>query len=167
MKPPEYYIQSVEITSSPNFGDIKQYGASFNVSLDKPEYSDEHQGLLTDYDIDIKLYDMDEIEDPPDEIDDSMAEVIIEAETTIFIEGEEDEFREILQSVDEELELELEEPDFIRHLESGVISKILAPLSALVDNSARGILPEISFVSIAVEHGERDEEDEEHDSNKE
>lgn len=144
MKAPEYYIQGIELDLEPNLTDVEFGAVSLDFEVDDtPEYDDDLQCLKFESGIELEL------QCYPNPLHDSNKEAEekignVESKILVVVEGAEEEFAEFISTWEEEGYRETEW-DFRYHIESGYISEVFAPISSLIENSFRGVLPGLAF----------------------
>lgn len=144
MKSPRYYVQNLELDIEPNLTDI-DFGKSnltFEVD-DSPEYDSDLGGLKFESGIELEL---ECFPNPMHESNKDLEEEIgnIEVDIIVIIEGAKQEFEQHVSTWEEEGYRETDW-DFRYHIESGIITEVFSPISNVVKNSFRGVLPGLAF----------------------
>ncbi|MCD2205295.1 hypothetical protein [Halobacterium sp. KA-6] len=147
MKSTEFYIQELELSLEPNVEDVDVGGIEIEFEVvNDPKYDEETQSLQSVFEItlDLKRYGSPLGDTPPvsDEEENEVGEIV--TEVIAAIEGSEEEFEEYISTWESDGYRSLPW-EFRFHVESALISEVLSPVSGLVENSFRGILPMISL----------------------
>lgn len=144
MKSPSYYVQSLELDIEPNISDIDFGAASLEFEVDdSPEYDDEISALKfeTGLELELQCY-PNPVQDSEKESEETVG--TIDTEVLVLVEGKKEEFEEHIITWEEEGYREIDW-DLRYHIESGYITEVLSPMSSIVDNSFRGVLPGFAF----------------------
>jgi hypothetical protein len=143
MKTTELLVQNLDLSIDPSLED-RHFGwvdIEFRVIGD-PEYLNELGVLKSEFGLEI---DLKKLPNPLiNEIEEEQKVGEIEIEAIAIIEGEEDEFEDYITQWKEDNYRSL--PFMFRyHIESTFVSEIMAPLSSLLNNTFRGIVPQVTF----------------------
>ncbi|MFC7070643.1 hypothetical protein ACFQL9_13395 [Halobaculum lipolyticum] len=143
MKSPEYYIADLELKHEPNTDDVTIGGVDVEFEvLGEPEYVEEEEALKArfGFQIDMVHFEENDGDDEPEQ----KADGSIDSEVLCYIEGDENEFSEHIDVWIEDGYRSVDW-DFRFLIESGFMSGVISRISALVENSFRGILPQMSL----------------------
>lgn len=143
MKTTSLLINDLDLSVEPDFED-SHFGwvdIEFRVIGD-PEYLDELGALTAEFGLDI---DLNTLPNPlVNDIDEQEKVGEIEVEVVSVIEGEKDEFEEYIAQWKEENYRSLPF-NFRYHIESAFMTEVMSPLANLLNNTFRGIVPQVTF----------------------
>ncbi|WP_332898757.1 hypothetical protein [Haladaptatus sp. CMSO5] len=146
MKLAEYYIKELNLSIEPNFQGLDYGGISIDFEVsDNPQYDSEVGKLIVEYSLECSLtcYSTPHYESNRED-EEEIGNVDVEVVTTVN--GDEEEFEDALQIWKEDGYTSVPW-EFRYHLESGFLSEVLSPISSLVDNSFRGVIPSLTFTN--------------------
>ena len=144
MKASKFYIQELELEHDPDPSELGlgQVEVEFEV-LGPPTYDEETGRLHSEFALDISLsafpMEGEESEEPEDR-------GRIEVDLLNSIEGDEEEFEEHVETWEEE-GYDSVDFSFRYHLESALMSDVISPISGLIKDSFRGVLPHMTLSS--------------------
>lgn len=142
MKSTQFYIQELELEHEPNMDDVTLgfVEVEFEV-LGQPEYLEDPGHLQSQFAIHFDLLSLDETgSDQTEQTNVGQ----IDVEFLSVIKGTLDEFEDYLQTWKEE-EYRAVDWDLRYHIESGLMTEVISPVASLIDNSFRGILPQMTL----------------------
>lgn len=140
MRSSNVYVRDLDFSHEPNLDRTEQGNIeiAFEVIGD-PEYDEKIRSLCGDFRISITMWQQDEsIEEDRNQVGSA------EVEVTVTLPGEEEEIESYIKTWKKDGYHHL--PEKVRYqIESSFTTQVFGPLSSLVDNSFRGILPGILF----------------------
>lgn len=160
MKTPEMYIESLEISLEPNIEDIDMGGVDIEFEIDEnPDFLENKGRLEAEFTLECSL-----IKYPTpfhsstneNESENEIGE--FETDVITVVEGEKEEFEEYLDTWEKEGYQSISQ-EFRYYIEYGFLTEIFAPISKIIDNSFRGVLPGLMFTESEKESLDLDPKD--------
>lgn len=160
MKATRYQVTSVDLSlDNPDLSDIEDGAVKVDFQAgSEPEYDDELDALVGAATLNIDLYSHDGMGRPPQgTIGDPDAKLgDISVTFRIILEGNSDTLTTIVTTWQENGYTALDS-DTRFHLESGIGTEIMNPLSDLIDSSFRGLLPHTRFTQGTLDESDNSE----------
>jgi len=146
MKSSEVYISDLDLSHEPNLSEIEQGSVSLEFEvIGNPVYDEDIDRLCGDFRISIS---MEENKSVKNETQKEVGSV--DVEVTATLPGEREELESYIQIWEEEGYHHL--PKEVRYqIESSFTTRVFSPISGLIENSFRGILPGVMFSGEKIE----------------
>lgn len=152
--PPQYYVRNLELSIESEVGEVVWGNVAVELDMSNPAIEnkdDDTAEISCECNIHLDLYQFvgsndDEDDDSTTEDDDSTTEDVgeVDIEAWIVVEGKQEQLEEQIEIWTDEGYYETDE-NFRMVLESEILSDVLSPVSAIIDNSFKGIIPRIEF----------------------
>lgn len=162
MNATRYQVTSVDLNlNEPNLADIEDGAVKVDFQPgSEPEFDEELGALVGRATLDIELYSHDGVGRPPQgtvgDPDARLGDISVTFRIILEEEEDDDEIEDIVATWRDDGYLDLDS-DTRFHLESGIGTEIMNPLSDLIDSSFRGLLPHTRFTPENIDAGNESE----------
>jgi hypothetical protein len=144
---PEYYIESLDLNANPEPSETTVGHVTVEFEMHSPELFDEPEGFASQLELSLELFEGEWTNDDKKEFGN------VDVEGIVFVEGSRDSLDTFHSQWTEGSYTDMD-GEFIDHIESGILPKLLVPVANLVNNSFDGVLPRMRFTPPDAEEDE-------------